>query len=344
MVRGSSPRRPALAALAVLALFLAAPQARAGFIVDTLAAAGPGNFAIFGLGGTNVNVGSTDTVFTGPGQTIGNVGVASVGAFNSSSSTPPGIQGNLYLGNNATFTQSGGNQVSGTIFTNQDAFLGTGSSTNFWSTNPPVFTATGAVADALNAAVTFKNLAANQTISGNITGTQTLTAGALGPNNTWVVNVTGDINLGNGEFLTLSGPAGTQFILNVAGNITIGGGNGEGIVLAGGLTETDVVINVTSTSTGKNVNTNGGGNAAEIHGILLDVAGGVNMSPGLVVGEIISGGDEIRLVSGAEVHGVTPPVITTVPAPAGLLLGLAGAGSFGGFAGLGWLRRRLGRQ
>jgi hypothetical protein len=34
----------------------------------------------------------------------------------------------------------------------------------------------------------------------------------------------------------------------------------------------------------------------------------------------------------------------TVPGPAGLLLGFAGAGSFGGFAGLSWLRRRLGRK
>jgi hypothetical protein len=34
----------------------------------------------------------------------------------------------------------------------------------------------------------------------------------------------------------------------------------------------------------------------------------------------------------------------TIPAPASLLLGFAGAGSFGGFAGLSWLRRRLGRK
>jgi hypothetical protein len=40
----------------------------------------------------------------------------------------------------------------------------------------------------------------------------------------------------------------------------------------------------------------------------------------------------------------TPQILNVVPAPAGLLLGLAGAGSFGGFAGLSWLRRRLGRK
>jgi hypothetical protein len=324
---------------AMLALAaLAAPQAHAGLIVNQLGSAGPGNFAIFGLGGTNVAVGSTDVVFTGPGQTTGNVGVASSGSFNSSSSTVPGILGDVYLGNTATFTQSGGNQVSGTVFTNQDAFLGTGNSTGFWTGGST--TSSGAVANALTAAMFFHNLSADQTL-GNITSPQILTATHPGY---YVVDV-GNINLGNGEHLTLSGLAGTQFVLNVGGNISLTGGNGSGIDLAGGLKVNDVVINVTSTSSGHNVTASGGsspdpnhpGNTlpnAVINGILLDVAGGIAFSPGMVNGEIIGGGNEIRLVSGSQANN-----IASVPEPSTIVGALSGLIPLG-VAGLLRLRRR----
>jgi hypothetical protein len=337
--------------LAAAGTLLVSPTARAGYITDQLGAAGPGNFAIFALGGTNLS--STAGTLNGPGQTTGNVGVASAGNIALNSSTPPAIIGNLYLGNTVTTSGSSSpvsGQVSGTIFTNQDGFLGTGSSTGFWTGGNT--TATGAVSDALNAAKTFAGLSANQTVS-NITSNTTLTAGTLGPNNTWVVNVTGNINLGNNEVLTLSGAAGTQFILNVAGTITLNGGNnfsGGEIRLAGGLTAADVVINVTSTSSGDNVTTSGGsspdpnnpGNTlpnASIQGILLDVAGGIGMAPGAVYGEIIGGGNEIRLVSGSEVQGAQGAQVSGVPEPSTLVLALTGVAGIG-LAGLRRVRQR----
>jgi len=221
-----------------------------------LGAAGPSNWAILSLGGTNLNL--TGDTLNGPGQTTGNVGVASDGSIALNSSTPPAIIGSLYLGNGSN---TGGSaspvsaQVSGTIYTNQDSYLGTGSSTGFWTGGTT--SATGVVADALNAAKDFADLTADQTITGDITGTTTLTANGSA---TYVVDVTGNINL-NQTNLILSGTAGTDFILNVAGDITLNGGNnfsGGDIKLAGGLTADHVVINVTSTSNGDNVTAAGG--------------------------------------------------------------------------------------
>ena len=260
----------------------------------------------------------------------GTVGIASNGGVALNSSTPPAIIGNLYLGNTANTNGSASpvsGQVSGAILTNQDSFLGTGSAQTppgFWGGG--TVTATGAVADALNAAKFFNNLAPDQVL-GSITSTTTLTATHAGY---YVCDVTGNIALGNTNNLTLVGLPGTQFVLNVSGNITLNGGNnfsGGEIRLGGDLTPNDVVINVVSTSSGDNVVTSGGsspdpshpGNTlpnAQINGILLDVAGGVGMAPGLVKGEIIGGGNEIRLVSGSQ---VVPEPLST-PAVAAICL------------------------
>lgn len=329
-------------------ILLTSPAARAGFVDTTLGAAGPGNFAIFTLGGTNLS--NTDATLNGPGQTTGNVGIASAGNIALNSSTPPAIVGNLYLGNTSTTSGSASplsSQVSGSIFTNQDSFLGTGSSTGFWTGGTT--NATGAVAAALNAAKTFAALTPNSTIASVGSGTTTLTSTATGTG-TYVVDVTGNITLGNNDNLILSGAAGTQFVLNVAGNISLNGGNnfsGGDIKLAGGLTAADVVINVTSTSSGDNVTAAGGSSTAMpgdlgynpanptntlpnayIQGILLDVAGGVGFSPGAVYGEIIGGGNEVRLVSGSQVNGVTPSP-PAVPEPSTIALGLTGVFGFG---------------
>jgi hypothetical protein len=68
---------------------------------------------------------------------------------------------------------------------------------------------------------------------------------------------------------------------------------------------------------------------AYIQGILLDAAGGVGFAPASVFGEIIGGGNEIRLVSGSQVY--SSPSGGTVPTPlpssalaGGALLGVCG--------------------
>jgi hypothetical protein len=211
----------------------------------------------------------------------------------------------------------------------------------------------------------------DQTISGNITSSQTLQCAA--GDTVCVILVTGNVQLGNNDILTLNGTtAGESFILEVAGNITLNGGNnfsGGQIRLGGTLDSSDdAVIKAQKVSTGDNVTASGGssnpcsaasqgnlgttlgavlcpggidtGNTlpnAFIQGILLDTQGGVGFSPGMVIGEIIGGGNEIRLVSGSQVIN-NVQATTGVPAPATvLLLG-------GGLVGIGFLRNVLRRR
>jgi hypothetical protein len=277
----------------IASLFLLATTAagRADFVTDTLGSAGPGNYALLSL------TGATDIALNGPGTTTGNVGISSPGrlALDSSNGNPPvAIKGDVYLGNTASITHP--NQVQGTVFTNQDPRLNQ------------------ANVDARNAANTFAALAPTLSVPGNaINGTTTI-------NGTAGVNVL-DINslhLGNGQALTLNGPAGAQFVVNDSGNFTLNSGR---INLAGGLTPSDVVFNVTGR--GPDVQTSGGlNNESVINGVLLATGRNIGLSPGLINGELIAGGQSIHLVSGASVNGSGAPM---VPAPPSVvLMGLGG--------------------
>jgi hypothetical protein len=312
--RAPSFRRLA-AALAVAGVLALGPATRAGVITTQLGAAGPGNFAVFGLGGTTVD--ATDISLTGPGTTIGNVGVASDGKLSLSGSSGPSIIGNVFLGNTATIDHPA--EVQGTVFYNQDAFLGTGNSLD------PT-TATGAVKDAITAANFFAAQATSAAFTGitSITGTTTLVATqALN-----VLNLT-DLKLSNGEILTLTGTAGQEFIINISGDFKLNAdATGGKILLAGGLTTSDVVFNITGT--GADVATSGGSSGglpnAQINGIVLTLQRKIAFAPGLVNGEIIGGGASISLVSGSQVVTIqeTPEPGTIVGALAGLgLVGVA---------------------
>ncbi|HET7379454.1 MAG TPA: hypothetical protein VFJ24_05385 [Gaiellales bacterium] len=336
------------------------------YITTELGNAGPSNWAILGLGGVNVNM--TNDVLSGPGQTVGNVGVASSGSISLNSSTPPAIIGDLYLGNTVTWS-GGAGQVSGSIFTSQDALLGTSGPAG--NTNPAL--ASGAVQNALQAYQDFNVLTVDQTISGNITSSMTLSCNAAQLiDNTCVVAVTGSIQLGSSDILTLSGTTSDEsFILTVAGGITLNGGSnfsGGQIRLAGTLNSPDDAAIVTNkVATGDTVTAGGGSSNpcdatsqanlgaalsallcpdptstntlpnAFVQGVLLSPEGGINLSPGMVIGEIIGGGNEIKLAKGSQaiqVAAAAPP--TAVPAPASLVL-LAAA-----LVGVGAVRRGLG--
>jgi hypothetical protein len=263
---------------------------RADFISSNLGSAGPSNFALLTLSGT------TDIALNGPGTTFGNVGISSPGnlQLNSTNNAPvsnTAIVGNLYLGNTATVNNPA--QVSGSIFTNQNAFLAQANT------------------DAINASKAFAALPSTAGTPTAINGNTTINGG---PGIT-VANVSG-INLGNGQTLTLNGPAGSQFIIN-SPNMVLNSGK---INLTGGVTPNDVVFNLTGT--GNNLQTSGGlNNESVINGIVLDPKGGVAMAPGLINGELIAGGQSVHLVSGAS---VTTPPTPSVPEPASLLLAVVG--------------------
>jgi hypothetical protein len=250
------------------------------FILNELGSAGPTGLATEGpgfalLGGPD----ATDIHLNGPGTTIGNVGI-SAGKLSLDSSNPVGIQGNVFLGTGATI-DSGTKEVSGTAFTGQTSLL------------------TTAFNSAVSASSAFAGLTG--TSIGSITGTRTISS-APGSNVLNVLDIS-TINLGQDEVLTLSGNASDQFILNLSGGLTLNAGK---ILLSGGLTPQDVVINLES---GSSVSTSHGLNdESVITGILLGTNpnNSLQFSPGLVVGEVITDATHVQFASGASVVSPVP--------------------------------------
>jgi hypothetical protein len=258
-----------------------------------LGTAGPSNYAVLSIGGG-------DVAMNGPGTSVGNVGLASRGKLSLDSSNPLAIQGNVYLGNTASITHP--QQVAGTIFANQDSQLNQ------------------AATDARNASVMANALTATDSTT-SITGSRII-AGNAGVN---VLHLTG-IDLNGGAILTLSAPAGGTFIINDSGMFNLTGGSK--ILLAGGVTPTDVLFNVTGSNV--QVALNGGSEngmpKAQISGVLLVPNSDINFAPGLDTPEII-GGRNISLVSGSDVIDH----VKTAPEPASILLLGFGASALAGY-------------
>jgi choice-of-anchor A domain-containing protein len=186
------------------------------------------------------------------------------------------ITGNLFYGTSATGISSATGQVTGSITENQ-ALL------------------TMAATDARDASSTFAGLPSTLPNT-SMSGTTTINL-APGVN---VADLTGGINLGGSDVLTLNGPAGSEIILNT-GSLTLNSGR---IVLTGGLTPGDVVFNLTGTSA---VATSGGLNQESVlTGIVLAPLAQVHLTPGAVTGEIIAG-DNINIASGGSIKGVPEP-------------------------------------
>ena len=291
MTAAATYRFSTLFGLALLFTVLLAASAQADTISSALGVAGPSNYAILFLST------SGQPQMNGPGTTTGNVGYNGSTNLQLNGSNGPEINGNLILGNNATVNNPG--QVTGTIFTNQSAQLN------------------AAQAAAIGAGAFFNGLTPTSVLT-SVNGNLTI-IGSAGLN---VIDLTG-INLGNGQSLTLNGPAGAEFVINVSGDIVL---NSALIQETGGLLTTDVVFNV-----GGKVQTSGGlNNLSVINGIVLDLTGQIGMAPGAINGELIAGGNNPQIVSGGFVNGTT-----SVPEPSSLLLLSMGVTS------LLLLRRRL---
>jgi choice-of-anchor A domain-containing protein len=149
-------------------------------------------------------------------------------------------------------------------------------------------------------------------------------SGGAGTN---VVNLY-DLYLTNDDVLTLDAPAGAAFVINISNEFKINGSsNGGRIELSGGLTPLNVLYNLVGS--GKDVVLTGGstGNVpnAQIYGTVLAPQRSVQFTPGVVYGEIISGGSELTLTSGADAIGfeVVPEVSAFAP-----LLGILSLASF----------------
>ena len=264
-------------------LFLAGAPCLLALPVN-LGKAGPNNWTVLEIGTGQViglNAG-------GPANGItGNVGVNQNGKLALTGTTF--VKGNVILGTNATATTSGASYITGTVTHNQSLL-------------------TQAANDALKAAADAKKL----TSAGGGIGITSINAThdiTLQPG---VYNLT-SFNVANGANITLA--AGGSYVFNISGTLSLHGP--DGVFLAPGLKTSDVLFNITGTSS---VQFSGGGNTAMLYGIILAPYAAVNISPGNVIGEII-GGRQIQIVSGANITGQVPDRGSSL-----LLFGLALSG------------------
>jgi hypothetical protein len=230
--------------------------------------------------------------------------------YNSSNVSDSAFQGGKIGVVNGNWTQSGGQQTN-----NQQAttvYLSPGFHNNGPAVETTVFNSSllnQAWTDAVNASSMLASLAPTQTY-GAINSAFTISESAVGH---YVFDIS-SINL-NQSALTLSAPAGSTFVLNISGNITLAGGSpGNGILLSGGLTSNDVVINLTGANS--SLTTSGGGNAQQIFGTVLatGINASVNLHPGQINGEVIA-----RTFTSSSGAMVVVPERTPSPAILGFL-------------------------
>ena len=268
---------------AVLGLVLSAQQTMAVPQGIDLGSAGPGNWTVLEIGTGDLDI---EVNAGGPVNGVsGNVGLNGTGALKLTGTTF--VNGNVVLSTSGSVAESGdgiggGVHITGTTTVNQ-ALLDQ------------------ARADALSASSQAKLLASS---GGGVGITSITSAGTLSPG---VYNLT-SFELGNGEFLHLgaTGGAGNGYVFNISGSLKI---NGPAAVILDGVSTADVLFNITGTTS---VAFSGGSypdgsEKAVLSGIILAPVAGVNLAPGQVFGEIISG-QKISIVSGSDVTGGTPTV------------------------------------
>jgi hypothetical protein len=187
-------------------------------LINNLGSSGPSNFAVLSMGGTgalvNINLATV----------VGNVGVPNFGTLKESA--PSVVTGELVIG--SSVNSSGVVGSHGPVVVN-DAMLAQ------------------AVQDANTAATFFASLPSTPSVqaqfpaNGQIATSLTVT-GTPGLN---VVNLPAFLLNNGSRTLTLTGPAGTAFVINDSGDFNLHAGN---IAVGGGVGPLDVVYNITNPS------------------------------------------------------------------------------------------------
>jgi Ice-binding-like len=236
-----------------------------------LGAAGPGNWAVLETAANAASANVSIANASSAGYINGNVGIAGKGNI-SDSGTP--ITGNVYVGSSASVNPNVAANVSGSVI----------------QTAASQTLLTQAAADAASAS------AAASALSG--TAIANITTGGTFAYAPGVYDLS-QINL-SGVTLTLNGTAGQYYVFNISDSLTL---SSASIVLSGGLTADNVLFNITRVG-GTGLGMSGGlATESELYGIVLADYSQVQETPGLVVGEIISG-DNVSIASGAQVQGI----------------------------------------
>ena len=247
------------------ALAATGKTAPADSLIDAkLGAAAPSNFAVLSLGGTKSGAVAVNLNLT---TVTGNVGIANTGTF--SESSPSIVNGAVVVGKSVNASKAAGSN-SGGIAVN-DGLV------------------TQAASDAFAAANYFAGLAPTMSASlfnnGNIGSGITVT-GSAGLN---VVDLS-SLKFSGGN-LVLNGPAGAEFVLNIAGNLTATSGS---LVLGPNLTADDVILNITNPSASVSTSV-----PDTLNAILLAPYNKIVEDCGVFTGEVIGGYNQtITLMSG----------------------------------------------
>jgi choice-of-anchor A domain-containing protein len=204
-------------------------------------------------------------------------------------------------------------QASGSVNYNGPIYLHSGDTFNSSAPNVPQPTMSSSVdsmlaqakADAFNASTFASGLAATASY-GTINNNLTISEHSVG---NYVFNIQ-SINFSGNKVLTLDAPAGSSYVLNISSGIVLTGGS---VVVTGGLSAANVLINYTGTNV---VQFSGGGNSSQVYGTILAPNAEVGLHPGLVVGSVIA--SSITMSSGADVIPV-PEV-----APSSVIFGFLG--------------------
>ncbi len=303
--------------LACLAVPVMSAQEVAGINFGT---AGPNSWGILAVGGTGGTQCSGVSCWSSSGTTLGlnnggifgsstnaNVGVADSGK--ASFSGPETIQGTVYLSTSVTNNISGGVTVGGLL---QNSAANT--------------TLSAAASDAASGLSVALSLSCNVGSCGSAINTGgTMGVSGIG---TCVVGGTcvlyaSSINLNN-QTLTLGGGATTNWVIIDSGNMNVQSG---GVIQGGGGASNPSNVLVVVDGGASSLSTSGGPNPS-IDAVVIVPTGSVNMSSGVLNGEIIVGGATAQIVSGSQVN---VPVSMPDGDPGTLTLLVSGLGCCGAF-------------
>jgi uncharacterized repeat protein (TIGR01451 family) len=258
----------------------------------TLGAAGPSSgFAVLSLGGDSAHPNSG--INCSAATVTGNIGVASYGKF--TSSAPCVFNGDIYKGTNVTY--SNGGVLNGSLITNETLLNSLRAKAFYASSYFSGLPVTAAVQSQFPA-------------NGNIASALTIT-GTPGIN---VVNLTAFTLAAN---LTFTGPAGTQFVININGNVNFHSGT---VSVAGGVGNLDVTWNATNPNA-----TFVSAKAANSVGVVLAPNyGGTSMADwNSQTGQLIGGYNDVITLMSSTVLKLppTPPPTVTNTATASVTVG-----------------------